>query len=195
MDINKQKRLEIYRGSNEEIQNLYSSPETGRLLLDVEKSLNITDTSEREKFVLAVGDVILGLYKKDSLSQLLKDRLGWTDQQVTLAINTLQELLVHIPDSISKPTDSIVLQPPTQTQSAPTLIDLPTDEQTREAEPEKTDTPQLVQTHGVKSLRTFAEDVEFSRVHGYGSFQSGEVLEDTDDTPVHRSSQDDVLNK
>ncbi|MCB9818839.1 hypothetical protein H6788_01530 [Candidatus Nomurabacteria bacterium] len=47
----------------------------------------------------------------------------------------------------------------------------------------------------IKPLRTFAEDVELSRVHGYGTFQSGEVTEDADDTPVHRSNQDDIINK
>ncbi len=66
--------------------------------------------------------------------------------------------------------------------------------QTPESSVSTGDQPEDVTT-SIKPLRTFAEDVELSRVHGYGSFQSGEVGDETDDTPVHHSSQDDVLKK
>lgn len=47
----------------------------------------------------------------------------------------------------------------------------------------------------IKPLRTFAEDVQSSRVHGYGAFHSGEVTEGNDSDPVHRSSQDDIIKR
>lgn len=44
----------------------------------------------------------------------------------------------------------------------------------------------------VKPLRTFADDVQISRAHGYGAFRSPSNSGD-DQEPAHRSNQDDVL--
>lgn len=48
----------------------------------------------------------------------------------------------------------------------------------------------------VKPLRTFAQDVELSRAHSYGTFRGNNPQEEDDDgEPVHRSSQDDIIKK
>lgn len=60
-------------------------------------------------------------------------------------------------------------------------------------------TPNSVETEepkeeGVKSIRTFAEDMEVSRAHSYGAFRSNDEETDGDD-PIHQTNQDDILKK
>lgn len=47
----------------------------------------------------------------------------------------------------------------------------------------------------VKPLRTFADDIGFSRAHGYGAFRSGESVKKDDQDEVHRSNQDDIIKQ
>lgn len=47
---------------------------------------------------------------------------------------------------------------------------------------------------GLRPIRTFTEDVNLSRAHGYGAFRSNETETSTEED-VHRSSQDDIIGK
>lgn len=67
--------------------------------------------------------------------------------------------------------------------------------QTQSTQSAESTRPSLMDSSGLKPLRTFGEDVAISRAHSYGAFQSGEEHEDADSTPVHRSNQDDILKK
>lgn len=48
---------------------------------------------------------------------------------------------------------------------------------------------------GLKQIRTFADDVNLSRVHGYGVFSNTQSEEKEDEETIHRSSQDDIIKK
>lgn len=174
-EINKEKRLEIYRKSSEVVQDLYSSEETGRIIRTAKLHLGSLDEATDTAFVVAVGDIILGLYKKDSLYQLLKDRLGLSDDLISLAISELKELLDKIPESksamdfISKPQPVLAPPPTDQTVTAP-------------------------QPTIVKPMRTFPDDFNAGRAHSYGAFRP-EGEDNDPDEPTHSTSQDDVLRK
>jgi|GEM_PF-3245712 len=62
-------------------------------------------------------------------------------------------------------------------------------------EPVATNTPETknIDPNSVKPLRTFAEDVEISRNHGYGVFRPQEEI--GEDQPIYSSSQDDIIKK
>jgi len=175
MEINKEKRLELYLKASEETKTLYESGD--KLLRDTADQFGIKDEEKYSQFVFCIGDIILGLYQKDSLGQLLKDRLDFTDDQVTIAIKSLEPILDKIPTSATPTSPNTIIDIPTPPTETTTPLPTSADPQT------------------IKPLRTFAEDVELSRVHGYGSFQSGEVPDDADDTPVHSSNQDDIIKR
>ncbi len=178
--LDKESRLKLLRQAPPEIQELYGGEENGRVLYTAAEKIGALDELAYNTFALTIGDIILGTHPKESLGQMLKDRMELTDEQIKLATTELNVFLSKVPQQ--------------KVNSPPIVVNAPREGLVDQAIVEEKDTTPSTQTHDVKPLRTFAEDVEFSRVHGYGSFKSGEVG-DTDDTPVHRSNQDDVLGR
>jgi len=78
----------------------------------------------------------------------------------------------------------VILAPAASPETTPPALE-PVTEQSQQ--PEKVEP-------GVKSLRTFAKDVEISRAHSYGAFKSNDDG-NPDDENVHTTSQDDILKK
>lgn len=78
------------------------------------------------------------------------------------------------------------------TESAPSAIVVPPQTPSVPTPPPP---PEPKQETGLKPLRTFAEDVAFSRAHSYGSFKSPDNNDHDDDTPTYHSSQDDIIKK
>lgn len=73
---------------------------------------------------------------------------------------------------------------------APTVIP-PIEEAEIEEKPLPNPEPQPL----VKPLRTFADDINLNRAHGYGAFRSGESTAKKEDEEIHRSSQDDIIKQ
>src|SRR5690606_32494835 len=162
------------------------SEENGRVLSATASKLGITDNLAYNTFALTIGDIILGTHSKESLGQMLKDRMDFNDEQVTVAEAGLRDFLNKLPNSKQGSDSSPVVFAPSP---EPVVLE--------EAKPVTT-TDTLVEPKDnseLKPLRTFAMDVDMSRVHGYGAFKSGEAEQNDDETPVHRSSQDDIINK
>lgn len=143
----------------------------------LQESLSIEESRARQIAERLEGDLFI-----------IVDRyLTYVEELLTESINEEKPLIANQsqteegPTQVSKPADAIV------DNHGESVISTPAKEVPKE-------TKQSTEGN-IKPLRTFAEDVELSRVHGYGTFQSGEVTEDTDDTPVHRSNQDDIIKK
>lgn len=98
MDLNKNKRLAIYRQSSEHVQELYGSPEYGKLIASACDKAGLKNVPEREKLTISVGDIILGIYKIDSLPQILKDQIGLTEDKIRTVMISLQPLWDQIPN-------------------------------------------------------------------------------------------------
>lgn len=180
MDTNFDKRMETYNTASEAVQELYGSELTTQVIKKAGDTLNLQEPA-RGVFVITVGDIILGLYKKESLGQLLKDRLNLTEQQIITAENDLSPLMAKLTEI------------PEKTSTTPVLITAPTE--TSELTPEKP-ADQITKPPNIEPLRTFARDVENSRTHGYGVFRNEETDTDTkNETTTHTSSQDDILGK
>jgi len=107
MSFSKDKRMEIYKKSSEEVRELYGSTETGKIIMGVEESLGMSSEEDRSTFAIAIGDIILGLYKKESLNQILKDRLSLSDEQINEALQGLSEILDKIPEK-KDPTPTVI---------------------------------------------------------------------------------------
>lgn len=171
----KKARLDLLRKSSPEIQSMYGDEEVGNVLTTVANDLGITEDDSYEVLALAFGDIILGLYKKTSLPQILKDRLQLTDDQIALAMEELKELLEKIPE-VTTAADYVNVIPPA-TITPPTVP-----------------TPVNEPLVAVKPMRTFPDDFNAGRAHSYGAFRPENGEDDPEET-VHRSNQDDIIKK
>lgn len=214
MDKNTSKRQEIYNAAPELIQELYGSDLATKVIKKAVEAVGIDSEPAHGNFVIAVGDVILGLYKKEFLGQLLKDRLNFSEQQVSTAIESLQELLDKIPEANITPpivgapldrpdgnatddgTQSSELDAPTTDRGISSGYVPPSPPQTADTPPRNTTTAPEENKPKLKGIRTFADDVNISRAHGYGAFhsQNGPGAEEEEEV-IHSSSQDDALGK
>ncbi|OGG85566.1 hypothetical protein A2392_02210 [Candidatus Kaiserbacteria bacterium RIFOXYB1_FULL_46_14] len=192
-------RHELYKAAPDNIKDLYSGEDTGELLWNIAISIGINGGDSYRKFALAVGDIILGLYKKDSLAQILKDRLQLNVVQINEVITRLKPLLERIPELPNSPSGPVIFTPVT---SGPLPVETPDSIEAKpintNTEPESATNQQIAQVSNeptVKPLRTFADDVGLSRAHGYGAFRSAEVSGEREDKVVHKSSQDDLVKK
>lgn len=163
-------RNELYKIAPENIRELYAGEETGELLWNTASRLGIKGGITYKTFALAVGDIILGLYKKESLELLLQQKLNMTPEQTKWVHQELQPLLNKIPDeAIGGEAPTVLLTPPPELSTQPTL------------------TP-------VKPMRTFPDDFNAGRAHSYGAFRP-EGDDSDPDEPTHTTNQDDVLRK
>lgn len=181
MELDLDKRLDIYHEATKEVQDIYGGTETTAIIRGVADNLELEEP-DRGVFVVTVGDIILGIYKKESLGQLLRDRLSFTEEQLNMVRGGLNDFLNKIPQS--------------EENHSPTIISFRTAAEALAAQPSVASSVKQESPSPVKPLRTFADDVGLSRAHGYGAFRSNEnqntgVADDT----VHRSSQDDIIGK
>lgn len=171
---NQLSRNDLYAASPDLIKDLYSGEDTGELLWNAAVRVGINGGKSYRTFALAVGDVILGIHKKSSLPQILKDGVGLTEEQVNTVLADIKTLLDKLPE-----TNSSITSPIPNFERTPDPTSVGTNNANYSA---------------VKPLRTFAMDVDVSRAHSYGAFQSEEAQNDEDE-PVHSSNQDDILKK
>ena len=164
MEINLEKRKEMYLSSSPEIQKMYDSG--GLELVATAKKIGIVDEDIYKKFTIAIGDIILGMYKKESLSQILKDRLQLSEEKVNTVVTDLSDLLARIPQNEPGTDTKPFVMPPLQT----------TNMAVQKLEP----------TH------TFKSDMQ--GVHGYGVFLEKKE-EEKADIPTISSFQDSLLKK
>lgn len=114
---------------------------------------------------------------RNTLLERLDESLGIDREEIEMILSDLEENLLMVADPIlvaaekkfSTKTDS-------QEETARNALGSQAAETTS--------------SQTVKPLRTFSDDAH--NVHGYGSFKQD--LEISDDTPVHRSEQNDVLD-
>ena len=168
---NSQNRNDLYKAAPANIQDLYSGEETGELLWRVSTQLGMTGGDTYRAFALAVGDVILGMYKKESLEVLLQQRLSLTAEQTKWIRDQLEPLLNKLPNNVGGEPPTVFAPPPSQAPPPP---------------------PPPPTT--VKPMRTFQEDFDASRAHSYGAYRPENDGSDEDE-PVHRSNQDDIIRK
>lgn len=182
--LDKKSRLELLKKAPIEVQEMYGNEDLGGTIASLAKVLNINEDSVYDNLALTVGDVILRLYKKSLLPQLLKDRLGLNDSQTTVAMDALSPFLEKIPELPSTP------EPISTIPSVPTNALKIEDATGKMVPPDALNPPPLTT---VKPMRTYSDDVNMSRAHSYGAFRPQEA--DDEDEQTHSSSQNDLLDR
>lgn len=176
----KEQRIKRYQESSEAIQGLYSSPETGATLRQIFDAHHIPEDSYKV-FAQTVGDVILGLYSKNSLAQLLRQALGTYSVQSEQIAQELQALLIPVPETTVPKTNHVIQSDQTlqdasliePTHELSTSIDTDYAKQDRQNAGlrQETTLPQKEDlTTQLERLRTMQNDAD--RVHGYGAYRS-----------------------
>jgi len=75
MRFTDEQRDQAYESSSEVQKSLYEGPLSGEALYGIGKNHGLIDTDVRMSFLIAVGDVILGLVPQEKLPELLVERL------------------------------------------------------------------------------------------------------------------------
>lgn len=187
----KMSRDEAYKSAPEYIKNIYAGEDTGELLSNIAHQINLSDRSLYRTFALSIGDVILGLQPVSNIKAILMERLNMAESQAQTVVIGLQPLIKKLTSSPKQPLENIfVPKKPSGSFIATTASsDITTERTPKQTERAYTEKDLAV----VKPLRTFAEDVEISRAHGYGAFRGSNSENKSDDEPIHRSSQNDLL--
>lgn len=173
MSLEQQQREEILDSANDTVRRLYSDPLSGKFLWELFCSTNPGEPnySQYTQFAVAVGDIILGIHKKETLPQLLSYKIkGATETQINNLVKGLAPFLAQIPDQSSIDTQS-----------------------PEDASNPKNTTSTPAQLTAVKPMRTYSDDVNMSRAHSYGAFRP--QGEDDEDEPTHNTSQNDLLDR
>jgi|GEM_PF-1898779 len=95
MELTFEKRREKLKTLPEEIQNLYWMPESGEILYKTYKKYNLPE-EKYKNFGIAVGDVILGFYKKSDLPKVLMAELSVTEDVANTMSLDLKDFLSKI---------------------------------------------------------------------------------------------------
>lgn len=180
MEHGQNNKDELYKKAPLHIRELYAGEDTGELLWQTATKVGINGGKVYREFAMTIGDVILGSQDKSSLPRTLKDRVNLSEVQIKVVIESIKSLLDKLPGVISPENlPAYVIEN--------TLLGADQHTETTGA----TSAPDMLK---VKPLRTFAEDVEISRAHGYGAFRSPSNTRDSQE-PIHRSSQDDIIGQ
>ncbi|MEX0912921.1 MAG: hypothetical protein WDZ56_00150, partial [Candidatus Paceibacterota bacterium] len=123
---------------------------------------------------------------EENLFVIVDDMLAFAEEQLTE--DSKEEVTPETKAAPIKPPVPEPLPPSnkpsfiTKAAAPPSKPETPTEPAKKENDPAK-----------LRSLRTFAEDVELSRAHSYGAFRSHQPQDEDDDKePVHQSNQDDI---
>ncbi len=193
----------------EEITELFEYGTVDQVIDECMSEFGLRDY-HRAALRMEIELVLFLFFTRAGLSERLRDSLEIEEIRANLIAQKLNDdlfiivdgLLTFVEQQFSGTRDEmppVVLTPEVATtDSAAGPIETPPAPRPAEQPPADSETspntPQTKDTE-LKPLRTFAMDVDMSRVHGYGAYKSGEAEADGDDTPVHRSSQDDIMKK
>lgn len=198
----------------EEIQDLYSSTQAAARNKKIKQKFDFSE-SEYDGFLEVTGDVIFGFNKVSELPDALV-QIGFEAEKAKQITSELLEFLGPVieaekngrttrADVVTGEDLEVAVENPTDTTPPPELVTEAPIETTEEAAsvlppaPPETVVPveapeEPIDPTAVRPLRTMAEDMK--AVHGYGALQNQDTEpEPDDDTPVHSSSQDQVIER
>jgi hypothetical protein len=169
MNFTDQQRDDAYGASSEVQKSLYEGPASGQALYDIGKNHGLVEVEVRMSFLIAVGDVVIGLVPQAQLPQLMIERLGVS--QATAMRITADVLDFLEPLDATKTAAPVATNIPIQTPTAvadPGPISLADELAAAEAT-----------FHQLQPIRTMAGDMQTLK----------------HDVPIHQAaSQETLLN-
>ena len=164
-----EQRKERYRQLSENVQWFYSSPEAGAKMWSTAQSIGMNDDEKYTAYAITVGDVLLGLEKKENLLVNLKNQLDISEDDANKLISNLADFLKNAEVALNDWKENI-------------------DAQSKKLDAGVENTLNSA-SYNVKPLRTMDGDAK--NIHGYGAFRAPAA----EDEPVHSSSQESVMKK
>lgn len=202
-----EKLQERYNMLPEEITELFEYGTVDQIIDECVKEFGLRDFQE-SMLHMEVTLVLFFFFTRTGLSERLQDSLEIEEIRANLIAQKLNDDLFIIVDGLltfveeqfsreggDEPSIAITPAPLTTepaSEAAPSTVSgVPKDSNLTKSATSLNTAP--TKDTGLKPLRTYAMDVDMSRIHGYGAFRADEEKDETD-TTVHRSSQDDVLD-
>lgn len=99
MRPSQEQREQAFENASEVRKFLYSEPESGAFMLQVFQKYQLPQTAYKE-YASAIGDVVLGFYRKDQLSALLQIGLHIPQVTADAIVADLKNFLMPIPDNV-----------------------------------------------------------------------------------------------
>lgn len=186
------KRLEALPSS---IRELFVFDTVGVVISDVTKMFSLSD-DQAEALRIEVGLVLCLFETRDDLGERIANNLQVDSERANAIKQYLDENLFIMVEEVLDFADDQWLEGEIEllknrTVETPTVLPPVDLEEIKEEPPTNPESQPLV-----KPLRTFADDIDISRAHGYGAFRSGENLPKPDeDETIHRSNQDDIIKE
>jgi len=104
MNFTDEQRNDAYEASSEVQKSLYEGPTSGQALYEIGKNHEIVDVEVRMQFLIAVGDVILGLVPQEKLPELLVERLGITQDDARAVTADVLDFLTPLDKPAARET-------------------------------------------------------------------------------------------
>ncbi len=184
---------ERYKELPQQIIELFEYDTVGVAVGDIGKEYGL-DEDQMAALTMEIEMVLYLFMTRDGFAgrlqeslEIEEDRAKGITQRVTSDLFVIVEPILNVADTERKKNESIVLSIENET-IAPTTTNSPNPNmaETQSQTLEK-------QIPDLKPIRTFTEDVNLSRAHGYGAFRSDNNTPTEESDVVHRSSQDDIL--
>lgn len=182
---------ERYRELPEEITELFEYGTVTQVIDRIVKEFGLREES-KELLQMEIEMVLFFFLTREGLAARLIDSLEINETRAAEIAKQLDDDLFVIVDDLltyaeqqfagtDMPTPTLITDAPLEPKPA---------SETSTTVPVIPESPQQL-----KPLRTFAMDVDMSRIHGYGAFKSDDPEGDTDAAPTYSSSQDDIIKK
>ena len=102
MTITNLQRDAAYEAATNQQKALYEEPESGALLWKIAEKYQLTEDKTYTKFVIIIGDIILGLEKQTNLPSLLTEKLGLDfGQAIKITADMIDFLSTPVPEEVS----------------------------------------------------------------------------------------------
>lgn len=161
-------RMQRYATLSENLQNLYSAPESGQFMHQIFQRFGC-DEANYLTYAEVVGDTILGINRITDMPRLFQQKLGLSADEAQRMTSQLIDFLEPV---VRREEQEATMKKEEMAALAQTF-----------ATPENLSKTQTQQTplENVEPIRTMEQDIH--RVHGYGAYvatRNSEAQEDTE---------------
>ena len=160
--ITNDKRDQAYIEATDQQRYLYANPESGQRLWTIAEKFSLTEDVLYTKFVILVGDVVLGLVERAELQNLLPSTLNIDTKTAAQIVTDLLVFLEQTPPTLSSNVlpdlESEIAETEAALSSVPSIRTMPKD--VAKIQPQTENTYSSTQEAILKEGRAESKDTE-----------------------------------
>lgn len=157
--ISDQQKIDVYKIAPEDVQRLYSAPESGAMMYVIFKKFNLDESLQYKIYAEIVGDTILGFNKIADMPRMFQQKLAMSSDESQRLTSSLIEFLAPV---VQREETEAQTKKTEMTTLAETLS---------QPDPKRLHNPEIQKlTENVEPLRTMQTDI--NRIHGYGAYNA-----------------------